>query len=102
MIMSSAQAWAQLHDIGEQRRFNIINLESYDLILGTPFLWQHCVMKGFNPSWVAIRSDSALPLKGQEVAEIQSMSADLLDDGLEKLHEILPAEAAVLCKAAEE
>ena len=27
--------------ISERRHFDIINLSSYDLILGTPFMWQH-------------------------------------------------------------
>ncbi|KAF8574980.1 hypothetical protein K439DRAFT_1641768 [Ramaria rubella] len=39
--------------------FDIINLDSYDLILGTPFLFQHKVLMGFHPSQVAVGSNKA-------------------------------------------
>jgi hypothetical protein len=35
-------------DIGEERYFNIININGYNMILGTPFMFQHKVAIGFN------------------------------------------------------
>ncbi|CAA7262758.1 unnamed protein product [Cyclocybe aegerita] len=40
--------------IQEKRAFDIINLSSYDMILGTPFLYQHSVMIGFNQMRIVI------------------------------------------------
>ncbi|KAG2155786.1 uncharacterized protein EDB93DRAFT_1101577 [Suillus bovinus] len=38
--------------------------ENYDLILGTPFLYQHSVTIGLNVPWVILGSIEPLPLKG--------------------------------------
>ena len=35
-------------DIDEPRTFDIINLNNYDLILGTPWMHQHQICLGFN------------------------------------------------------
>ena len=32
------------------RHFDIVNLNNYNAILGTPFLYQYQVVIGFNPS----------------------------------------------------
>ena len=53
----------QYQDINEQRTFDIINLNGYDLILGTPWMHQHQVCIGFNPARVIIGSDVSQPLK---------------------------------------
>jgi hypothetical protein len=37
-------------EISSERYFDIINLQNYDLILGTPFLFQHQVLVGLNES----------------------------------------------------
>ncbi|KIJ44755.1 hypothetical protein M422DRAFT_251738 [Sphaerobolus stellatus SS14] len=49
-------------DIQEKRTFDVMNLENYDLILGTPFLFQHSVMLGFNPTHIAIGSKESQPI----------------------------------------
>ena len=36
--------------IDEKRCFDVVNLDSYDMILGTPFLFQHQVLLGLNPT----------------------------------------------------
>lgn len=46
----------------EDSLFYVINVNSYDLILGTPFLWQHQVMVGFNPARVIVGSKESLPI----------------------------------------
>ncbi|KAG8908259.1 hypothetical protein FRB99_008324 [Tulasnella sp. 403] len=57
VINSSASVHFAYQNISETRRFDIINLDNYDIILGTPFLYQHKVLIGFNPSRVAIGSN---------------------------------------------
>lgn len=42
--------------------FNIVNLESYDVILGMPFLFQHQILLGFNPPEIKICSIEPLPI----------------------------------------
>ncbi|KAF8208397.1 hypothetical protein K438DRAFT_2072545 [Mycena galopus ATCC 62051] len=48
-----------------QRSFDVCNLDAYDVVLGTPFLFQHKVAVGFNPTRVIIGSISPLPLEGE-------------------------------------
>jgi RNase H-like domain found in reverse transcriptase/Reverse transcriptase (RNA-dependent DNA polymerase)/gag-polyprotein putative aspartyl protease len=102
MITSSADAKFQYQGINETRRFDVINLENHDIILGTPFLWQHRVVVGFNPSKISLGSDNAVPLEGKDVATISSMVTDIVEDGLEHLRVQLRREASDLCVAAED
>ena len=48
-VNASASAQLKYQGIDEQCTFDIINLNSYDLILGTPWMYQHQVCLGFNP-----------------------------------------------------
>jgi hypothetical protein len=36
--------------ISEDRWFDLINIERYDVILGSPLFYQHACMVGLNPS----------------------------------------------------
>ena len=49
--------------ICETRTFDIININNYDLILGTPWMYQHQICLGFNLERVVVRSDSVLAIK---------------------------------------
>jgi len=69
--------------IKEERFFDIINLQNYDLVLGTPFLFQHQVMVGLNPSRVVVGSSSALPVKGEQVSVLESRMAETYEGGME-------------------
>ena len=80
------------------RRFDVANLDNYDLILGTPFLFQHQVAIGLNPLRVSIGSRVPVDIRGEDTAVVTSAAADLLDDELEKLREQLRAEAGDLCQ----
>ncbi|KAF8702927.1 hypothetical protein AX14_014296 [Amanita brunnescens Koide BX004] len=84
-------------NIDELRRFDIANLDAYDIILGTPFLYQHQVMLGFNPSRVVIGSDVSLEMHGVEVSTITSAAADIFEDDLLKVRDMLAKEARDLC-----
>ena len=53
-MMASAQL--QYQGINEQCMFDIINLNSYDLILGAPWMYQHQLCLEFNPPCVIIGS----------------------------------------------
>ncbi|KIJ10563.1 hypothetical protein PAXINDRAFT_37646, partial [Paxillus involutus ATCC 200175] len=79
---------------------NIINLQNYDLILGTPFLFQHQVMVGFNESKVVVGSDLALPIQGAQVQVLESRAADILKDQLDAVRKHLQALAKPLCAKA--
>jgi len=84
-------------EITEQRTFDIVNLDSYDLILGTPFIFQHQLMLGLNPTRVVIGSSESKPIQGESIATIQSAAADVFDSQVEKLRKLLRSEAENLC-----
>jgi hypothetical protein len=63
-INSGAKVKFQYQNISEDRYLDIINISSYDVILGTPWMFQHQVCVGLNPSHVVIGSDAALPIIG--------------------------------------
>ena len=65
--------------------FDVINLDNYDTILGTPFMYQHQVAIGFNPSCVIVGSSKPTEMKGPEVMTISSVAADLLNKSLDDL-----------------
>ena len=52
--------------------FDVINLQSYDMILGTPFLYQHQVMVGLNSPRVVLGSKVPLEMKGTQVSMLKS------------------------------
>ncbi|OSC99586.1 hypothetical protein PYCCODRAFT_1372853, partial [Trametes coccinea BRFM310] len=84
--------------ISSTRRFDVVNLENYDVILGTPFIFQHKIALGMNPARVHVGSDTPLRIEGEEVAEILSASAELLEQKLEGLRDMLRKEAVDLCQ----
>ena len=86
--------------IKENRYFDVINLLNYDIILGTPFLFQHRVSFGFNPTAVAIGSASTLPIEGKQVRVLQSHTAEVLEDRLETARRQLREYAEPICKEA--
>src|SRR5882762_1196773 len=88
----------QYQMIHEKRRLDIMNLDGYDLILGTPFMFQHQVLLGFNPTQVAVKSVISLPLKGNQVTMLSSLAMDLMEVRLSQLHEY----ASDICKTAVE
>ena len=75
----------QYQTINCERRFDLVNLDNYDAILGTPFLYQHQVTIGFNPSCVIVGSNEPLEMKGPEITTITLAAADLLNEGLDDI-----------------
>ncbi|EGN91621.1 hypothetical protein SERLA73DRAFT_80279 [Serpula lacrymans var. lacrymans S7.3] len=88
--------------IKEKYYFDIINLQNYDLILGTPFLYQHQVMVGFNSSKIVIGSDVVLPLKGEECSQLKLRATKLREDDIEQARAELREYACPLCTKASE
>ncbi|OCH83806.1 hypothetical protein OBBRIDRAFT_815699 [Obba rivulosa] len=88
--------------IREKRYFDIINLLNYDLILGTPFLFQHQIFLGFNPAKVVVGSIEAQPMKGNSIRVLKSRAADLFSDRLEEARRYLQEYAAPICKDAQD
>jgi hypothetical protein len=49
-------------NIKGSRRFDVANLNDYDIILGTPWMYQHQVCIGMNPARIVIGSDKPLTI----------------------------------------
>ncbi|KAL7284496.1 hypothetical protein ACG7TL_001787 [Trametes sanguinea] len=90
----------EYQDIKEERYFDVMNVLSYDLILGTPFLSQHQVFLGFNPAKVVVGSVSNKQYQGTKVRTVASRAADLLEERMEVVREELRAYAAPICREA--
>ncbi|KIP02156.1 hypothetical protein PHLGIDRAFT_122709 [Phlebiopsis gigantea 11061_1 CR5-6] len=73
----------QYQGIACQSYFDVANIINYDLILGTPFLWQHKITVGFNPLSVVIGSVEPLWIEGMGVRHLESHAADLYEDHFE-------------------
>ncbi|KAJ2917715.1 hypothetical protein MD484_g2704, partial [Candolleomyces efflorescens] len=86
--------------INEDRWFDIVNLQSYDLILGTPFLYQHQVSVGLNPPRLVIGSDSSLPISGKNVRTLSSQAMTTYQEKLDGIRSKLMSYARVICKSA--
>lgn len=90
----------EYQDIKEDRYFDIINLQNYDLILGTPFMHQHRVAVGLNPPRVFIGSNEALPISGSGVKILTSQAMDTLEDMLEEARQDIHKYTEPICKKA--
>jgi hypothetical protein len=71
--------------IKEECYFDVMNLSNYDLILGTPFLYQHKVSLCLDPPAIVIRSNTLLPLKGLRIKILASQAAELYKDNLQEV-----------------
>jgi len=92
----------QYQGINETHTFDIINLNSYDLILGTPWMHQHQVCPGFNPACIVIGSDKPLPLKTGNDTKLMVHSMSLEDKAVDQAREELRPYADPLCKEVHE
>jgi hypothetical protein len=92
----------QYQEINEQRTFDVINLNSYDLILGTPWMHQHRICIGFNPARIVIGSDDSQPLKVGNDTKLMVHTLTPGDQGIEEAREELRRYADPLCKEVSE
>ncbi|EIW62206.1 uncharacterized protein TRAVEDRAFT_115206, partial [Trametes versicolor FP-101664 SS1] len=82
------------------RYFDIVNLLNYDLILGTPFLYQHRISLSFNPTAVLVGSDKPLAIEGKQVRVLESRAADVREGVLDAARQQLREYAAPICQEA--
>ena len=85
-----------------QRYFDVINLQHYDLILGTPFLFQHRIMIGFNSPRVVLGSSEPLPIEGTQVSTLESRVTEIYNEQVDKAREYLLKMAKPLCTSTGE
>ncbi|KAF9535924.1 hypothetical protein CPC08DRAFT_609171, partial [Agrocybe pediades] len=85
-----------------ERYFDIANVSNYDLIVGTPWIYQHSVCVGLNPARVVIGSDVPLPLKAGPETKFVVQAIDLANDEIEAAREELRKYAEPLCKDVSE
>jgi hypothetical protein len=62
-VIARATVNLKYQGVDETRTFDIINLNTYDVVLGTPWLYQHRICLGFNPTRVVVGKEGAMPLK---------------------------------------
>jgi hypothetical protein len=89
-------------DIKEQCTLDVINLNNYGVILGTPWMYQHAVCLGFNPARVIIGIDEAQPLKTGVDTKLMVASLSPEEERIESVREQLRQYAAPLCKDVHE
>jgi Retroviral aspartyl protease/Zinc knuckle len=87
----------QYQEINEERYFDIINISNYDLILGTPWLYQHQVTISLNPTTVVVRSKESQPLRGESVTRIASRAMDTYNERVVEVREALYSYADPIC-----
>jgi hypothetical protein len=97
-----ATAQLKYQSVDSKRYFDIINLQGYDLVLGTPFLFQHQVMIGLNPPRVVIGSAGQQPMKGEQVTTLESRVSEVYAEDLDKVRAQLNELAHPLCAKASE
>ena len=88
--------------IDEQHIFDIINLNSYNLILGTPWMYQHQICLGFNPSHIIVGSDEALLIAEGMETRLMVSSMALEDQAIEDARNELQQYTEPLCKEVDE
>ncbi|PIL30265.1 hypothetical protein GSI_07443 [Ganoderma sinense ZZ0214-1] len=93
-------AQLEYQEISSKCYFDIINLLNYDIILGTPFFFQHRVLAGFNPVKVVVGSAKPLPVEGKQARVLESRAAEVFADRLESARQELREYAAPICMDA--
>ncbi|KAF9476570.1 hypothetical protein BDN70DRAFT_907599 [Pholiota conissans] len=81
--------------IKEERMLDVANLESYDVVLGLPFLVQHKLL-------VTIRSADTIPFEGDQAVLVASRTAEITNNRIDELREELTKYALDICKEAVE
>lgn len=84
------------------RHFDIINLNSYDIILGTPWLYQHRICVGLNPARLIIGQDNPAPIQHGQDTKLMVHNISLRDQELAAVRAELQALAEPLCRDVEE
>ena len=91
-INASVEVDLVYHGIIETQCFDVANLNDYDVILGTPWIYQHKVCIGLNPSRILIGSDIALLI-------IHEANTKPLLSGIAPSNEIIAAQEELMAYA---
>ena len=102
MVNYSTTVRFQYQNIDEDRFFDIMNIDGYDAILGTPFLFQYSVVIAFNPLQIEIGSPKALPLNGVPGIKINSIAVDEREILADQARKDLEKYALPICKSVDE
>ena len=79
--------------------FDVANLNNYDMILGTPWMYQHQLCIGLNPAKIVIGSDEPLPiLSGTDTKYLLGLSSFVAEISISDTQEWLMAYAEPLCR----
>lgn len=88
---SKVNTWASVkleyQEINETRTFDIININNYDVILGTPWMYQHQIYLGFNPVRVVVGSDTVLTSNSGVDTKLMSARITVKEQQLESVKE---------------
>ena len=102
VINSRVEARFQFEGIDEIRSFDVINLNNYDVILGTPWLYQHKVCVGFNPARILVESNKSIPIaKGSDTKPLAN-AVSLEDAEIGTVRDRLMEYAIPICKEVSE
>lgn len=102
-IHAQATARLEYQSIKEVHIFDVCNLESYDLILGTPFMFQYKILLGLNPTQVVIHSADSLPIRGVQTVRLEANTEGMdVSINMERARVELYQYAIQICKEAAE
>ena len=97
-IHATVEARFNYQNIDELREFDIANLNDYDVILGTPWIYQHQVCIGLNPARIIIGSDKCTEITvGNEAKLLLNTITTIESNALEMAREELLNYAKPLC-----
>jgi len=102
-INSTVTACSTYQGIDESCQFDVVNLNDYDVILGTPWMYQHQVCIGLNPARIIVGSDNTVPIAvGNNTKYLLGAVAPSIEDSIVNAREELMAYAEPLCRKVEE
>ena len=85
-------------NIKDSQRFDVANLNDYDLILGMPWIYQHQVCIGLNPARIVVGSNEPLPITfGTDTKYLLGTASISSDPRVIDAHDELMAYADPLC-----
>ncbi len=79
----------EYQNVKEHQYFDVANLSNYDMILGTPFLYQHKVSFRLHNPHIVIGSTDALPIEGANVSWIDAWVVDVAESPLKHVQQHL-------------
>jgi hypothetical protein len=102
-INSSVTVKYTYQNIRDSRQFDVINLNDYDVILGTPWIYQHQVCIGLNPARIVIGSDIPQPISaGTDTKYLLGSASFVPEKDIISARQELMAYADPICRNVEE